>query len=202
MDYLYGNLNKLVELQKYKFASSDGTVFTNIDSSNNVDLSVNTQQLITLKQVQKDNDPKDDQIKYYSLYAYNADTKNFDIKIGDEIVVDTSVLDDIISSIETTWVKVGEYQKVEPATDENGNPLFDEDGNQIMNPVFDENGDPVMVPMYQKISTNISSTGQLVLDKIPANAITDVAITQDEYGNSKSTFIESIMDGNLGGVVY
>lgn len=41
MDYLYGNLNKLVELQKYKFTSSDGTILTSIDAENNVNLNAN-----------------------------------------------------------------------------------------------------------------------------------------------------------------
>ena len=42
MDYLYGNLNKLVELQKYKFTSSDNTILTSIDDENYVDLRANT----------------------------------------------------------------------------------------------------------------------------------------------------------------
>lgn len=202
MDYIYGSLNKLIELQKYKFTSSDDTISTSINSDNQVDLSVNTQQIVTLKQVQKDIDLSDDQIKYYSLYAYNPSTKQFDIKIGDEIVIDTSILDDTASSIESAWVKVGEYQKLEPAVDEFGNPLLDEDGNQIMNPVYDEDGNPVMVPMYQQITSSVSGTGQLMLSQIPASAIIDTTIKTDEYGNVEETYVQSIIDGNVGGIVY
>ena len=39
MEYLYGSLNKLVELQKYKFVSSDSTLSLNVDKNNTVDIS-------------------------------------------------------------------------------------------------------------------------------------------------------------------
>ena len=53
MDYLYGKLNKLVEAQNYNFASSDGTVSvsSNSNGQKEVDLSVNTQYIVTLKQI-------------------------------------------------------------------------------------------------------------------------------------------------------
>lgn len=69
MDYLYGNLNKLVELQRYKFVSSDNTILASVDGKNCVDLNANTQQLVTLKLTKVENS-----IKYYSLFAYNSDT--------------------------------------------------------------------------------------------------------------------------------
>lgn len=34
MEYLYGSLNKLVDLQKYKFISSDSTISTTVDNHN------------------------------------------------------------------------------------------------------------------------------------------------------------------------
>lgn len=199
MDYLYGDLNKLIELQKYKFTSSDGTILTDINDSNVVDLTVNTQNLVTLKQVQKDSDPQDDQTKYYSLYAYNAKSEDFDIKIGDEIVINTS---GVTPTVKETWVKVGEYQKVEPLLDEFGNPVIDENGSIITYPVYDENGDPVIVPMYQKIISSVSGTGQLMLSQIPASAIVDTTTLVDSFGNVEENYVESLIDGNFGGIVY
>lgn len=194
MDYLYGNLNKLVELQKYKFTSSDNTILTSIDDENYVDLRANTQQLITLKLTRVENS-----IKYYSLFAYNSDTQLFDISLGDEIIVGEPSNNGGMAPIDSAWVIVGEYQKMEPVLGPDGLPIFDpETGIQIMAPVYDESGNPVMVPIYHKIEANIDSKGQLKLGKIPASAIVDYIL--DENGNI--VYIESVIDGNAGGRVY
>ena len=216
MDYIYGKLNKLVEAQKYNFASSDSTVIISNLEANNIDLTVNTTQIITLKQVVKDIDPKDDPIKYYSLYAYNPNTKQFDIKIGDEIKLDLSFADDAANKVQKAWVKVGEYQKFEYLFLEDGNPdidentglqkikLFwktDENGNDIL----DEHGNkiPIMVPQLQEIITEVNAPGQLILSQIPASAIVDTEITIDPItGLVKEEQIQSILDGNAGGEVY
>ena len=192
--YLYGQLNNYVEYLRYDFSSTDGTLIINSKDNYKLDLSVNTTNLITLKQVKKDNDPSDDPIKYYSLYAYNNSTKDYDIKIGQEIVIDTSLSDDAAGKIETAYVKVGEKQKVEQKVDSEGNPMFDEAGNAIMVPVYDKDGNPIMVPIYQEVIVDVSQSGQLVLDKIPASAIVDE--------HDDGTQIESILDGNNGGEVY
>ena len=186
MEYLYGNLNKLIEAQKYKFTSSDNTVVASITDKNQVNLSVNTKKLITLKQVKKDLDPKDDPIKYYALYAYNPISNQFDIKLGDEIKIDLSTSDDAASKVETAYVKVGEEQK------------YDESGN----PIYDENGKPVMVPILKEVVTDVSQTGQLVISQIPASAIVDKTTEVDESGNTVEVQIESNLDGNAGGDVY
>ena len=194
MDYLYGNLNKLVELQKYKFTSSDNTILTLVNDENYVDLSANTQQLVTLKLSKVENS-----IKYYRLFAYNSDTKLFDIPLGDEIIVGEPSNSGGMESIDSAWVIVGEYQKMEPVLGPDGLPTFDpETGIQIMTPVYDENGAPVMVPIYHKIEASINSEGQLKLGRIPASAIVDY--TLDE--NNNPIYIESVIDGNAGGKVY
>lgn len=180
--FLYGELNKQVEYLRYKFQSTDNTAILSEDKKNNVlDISVNTAQLVTLKQVKKDSSTLDDPIKYYSLYAYNSDTRAYDLKIGDEIVVDTTFSDDIASVIKDAWIKVGEKQ----AVDENGELLWTEDdfGNKI----------PLMQPVYQKIETVINTeTGQLQLAGIPVSALVDK--------HADGTTIESILDGNSRGV--
>ena len=121
MEYLYGSLNKLVDLQKYKFISSDNTVNTSVDTKNQVDLSVNTQQLVTLKAITKQDGVPG--INYYRLFAYNSATDSFDLPLGDEIATGNGNFN--LSTINSAWVQVGEYQKVEPALDEQGNPIFD-----------------------------------------------------------------------------
>lgn len=192
--YLYGQLNNYVEYLRYDFSSTDGTVSISAKDDYKIDLSVNTTNLITLKQVKKDNDPSDDPIKYYSLYAYNSATKDYDIKIGQEIVVDTSLADDAANKINTAFIKVGEQQKYENRLDENGSPILDSEGNEIKDPVYDNDGNPVMIPIYQEVIVDVSQSGQLVLDKIPASAIVDE--------HADGTRIESVLDGNNGGEVY
>ena len=187
MDYLYGNLNKLVEAQKYKFTSSDNTILTSITNKNNVDLTVNTQNLVTLKRVKKDLDISDDPIKHYALYAYNPITRQFDIKLGDEVEIDTSASDNVANEVKKAFVKVGETQKY----DEQGRPEYDAQGN------------PVMVPILKEVVVDVSQSGQLVLSQIPASAIVDEEVVKDEHGNVVEIIqIESNLDGNAGGEVY
>ena len=176
--FLYGELNKQVEYLRYKFQSTDNTTLVKVDAdTNTVGVAVNTTQLVTLKQVKKDASKLDDPIKYYSLYAYNPYTKAYDLKLGDEIVVDTTFSDDISSAITDAWIKVGEEQ----ARDENGELLWTEDefGNKI----------PLMKPVYEKIETVVSTeTGQLQLANIPVSALSDK--------NDDGSFIISVLDGN------
>ena len=180
--FLYGELNKQVEYLKYKFTSTDGsTVIKQNTENNSVDVSVNTTQLVTLKQVKKDMSILDDPIKYYSLYAYNPDTRSYDIKLGDEIIVDTTTADNNASTIKEAWIQVGEKQMV----DKDGNPLFTEDefGNKI----------PLMEPIYQKVETVVNTeTGQLQLTGIPVSALIDT--------HEDGSIIESVLDGNSKGV--
>lgn len=190
--YLYGQLNNYVEYLRYDFSSTDGTLTISAKDDYKIDLSVNTANLITLKQVKKDSDLSDDPIKYYSLYAYNNVTKDYDIKIGQEIVIDTSA--GSTDNIKTAYIKVGEQQKYETRLDENGQPVLDADGNEIKDPVYDNDGNPVMVPIYQEIIVDVSQSGQLILDKIPASAIIDEHVD--------GTQIQSTLDGNTGGEVY
>ena len=135
------------------------------------------------------------------MFAYNSDTKLFDIPLGDEIVVGepTNNNGGTMPSINSAWVIVGEYQKMEPVLDSNGLPTFDpETGIQIMAPVYDKDGNPVMVPIYHKIEATIDSEGQLKLGRIPASAIVDY-ITDE---NNNQIYIKSVIDGNAGGKVY
>ena len=215
MDYIYGKLNKLVEAQKYNINSSDKTLSI-ASAGNNVDLNVNTSQLITLKQVVKGRNPEEDPIKYYSLYAYNNVTKNFDIKIGEELKLDFSFADDAANAVKTAWVKIGEYQKTIPIFDENGFPVIDPiTGQQQVelvwetddsgNLILDAQGNPipVMLPKLQQITTSVNAPGQLILSQIPASAIVDTKVIVDpETGAVREEQIESILDGNAGGEVY
>ena len=186
MPYLYGELNKELEYLRYKFSSSDKSIsISEIDGEEyKLDFTTNAQALVTLKQVRKDLSPDNDPIKYYALYGYNPITKDFDIKLGEEIVVDTSLSDDNANKVQYAYVKVGEQQKY----DEEGNPVFEADGKT-----------PVMVPILQEVKVDVSQTGELVLSEIPASAIVDTHIDPE---TGKEEYIESILDGNSGGQVY
>ena len=191
--YLYGQLNNYVEYLTPEFSSTDGTITVSLldNNSNKLDLSVNTTNLITLKQVKKDIDPSDDPIKYYSLYAYNNSTKQFDIKIGQEIVVDTSLSDNVDSFIQSVSIKVGEKETYVDRIDEDGNIVLDEQGNPVQ--------DLVIVPIYAITNASVTESGQLRLDKIPFSGLTDKYI---DVETGKETQIEALLDGNVDGEVY
>lgn len=87
--FLYGELNKEVEYLRYDFKSSDGSLKIN-QTDYNVDFSVNTQTLVTLKRIQLDTSLDDDVIKHYGLFAYNPVTKEYDIQLGETIKVGAS----------------------------------------------------------------------------------------------------------------
>ena len=87
--FLYGELNKEVEYLRYNFKSSDGSVSIN-QNNYDVDFSVNTQTLVTLKRIQLDTSLEDDVIKHYGLFAYNPTTKQYDIQLGETIKVGAS----------------------------------------------------------------------------------------------------------------
>lgn len=181
--FLYGELNKQVEYLKYKFQSTDTADVIHNKEDNTVSVSVNTTQLVTLKQVVKNSVSINDPIKYYALYAYNPSTKAYDTKLGDEIVVDTSLGDDIASIIKDVWIQVGE----EIVKDDEGNIVYTEDehGNKI----------PLMKPVYQKIETVVSTDGgYLQMKGIPVSALIDT--------HNDGQIIESVIDGNGGKGVY
>ena len=148
--YLYGKLNKEIESLHYRFSSSDNSIsISQIDGEEfNLDLTSNIQNLITLKQVEKDSLDPNGPIKYYALYGYNSNTKQFDIKLGDEIVVNNFITNTNTNNIDTVWIKIGEQQRY----DEKGNPMFEEDGIT-----------PVIVPILQEVPVSVSQTGQLIL---------------------------------------
>ena len=64
--------------------------------------------------------------------------------------------------------------------------------------MYNEDGTPVMKPILQQIIVDVSQTGQLVLDNIPASAIVDTKINPE---TGKEELIESVLDGNAGGEV-
>lgn len=176
MNYLYGELNNLIEAQKYTFKSTDGILQIS-NNDKNVDFTVNTSSLVTLKRIQKDFSVDDDKIQYYGLFAYNSNTKTFDIQLGDEIKIDTSISGTGFS--DKLLVKTGEKQ----ITDENGFIIGTE-------PVFSE-------------ITISKITGQLVLEQIPVTALVDHEKVLDIAGNEVGRkYFQSVLDGNYGGEVY
>lgn len=176
MNYLYGELNNLIEAQKYVFKSTDGTL--NIcNDDKNVDFAVNTSSLVTLKRIQKDFSADDDSIQYYSLFAYNSNTKAFDIRLGDEIKIDNSILGAGLPA--KFLIKTGEKQ----ITDENGFVTGIE-------------------PIFSEVATN-NVTGQLVLEQLPIAALVDHEKVLDIAGNEVGRkYFQSVLDGNYGGEVY
>lgn len=182
MEYLYGKLNRLVEAQKYKFTSNDGSIITLVDSNNNVDLSINLDKLVQLKQIKKDLDSSDDIIKYYGLFAYNSNTNQFDIPLGDEIKIDTSNSgggSNILPNFGDIQIQVGVQN------------VYDDAGNLIGT-----------APKYAKLDTSISEGGNLIISQIPVSAIADKEIIVDDSGNQIEVQVQSELDGNVGGEVY
>ena len=133
--FLYGELNKEVEYLRYNFKSSDGSLKIN-QADYNVDFSVNTQTLITLKRIQLDSSLDDDVFKHYGLFAYNPVTKEYDIQLGETIKVGsssaggiTSVLiagEEIPFTISETGQLVLDYIPTNAVKDEENPILWDE----------------------------------------------------------------------------
>lgn len=196
--YLYGKLNKQIEYLRYKFESSDGTIFIDKLDDYSIDLTTNIQSQLKIKQVARDADPSNDLVKYYALFAYNKKTNKYDIQLGDVIPVGGSG-----GSIHTTdvYVKVGEQVKMIPVLDENGNQVYDDQGNILLEAARDEQGNLIYVPLYEKVAVDEES-GQLIIKQIPASAIIDHEIKLDQDGNEIKEYIESTLDGNAGGEVY
>ena len=65
--------------------------------------------------------------------------------------------------------------------------------------MYNEDGTPVMKPILQQVVVDVSQTGQLVLDNIPASAIVDTYVNPE---TGKEELIKSVLDGNAGGEVY
>ena len=95
MDYIYSELNnKLKDKQKTEYIPIEFEENNTIDVTQTYDntyrFDVKTQNLVRLVNVKKDNDTSDDVIQTYQLMAYNKDTNEFDIPIGDEININHS----------------------------------------------------------------------------------------------------------------
>lgn len=133
--FLYGELNKEVEYLRYNFKSSDGSVSIN-QNNYDVDFSVNTQTLVTLKRIQLDTSLEDDVIKSYGLFAYNPTTKQYDIQLGETIKVGASNAGGITSvfiageeipfTISETGQLVLEYIPSRAIKDEENSIVWDE----------------------------------------------------------------------------
>lgn len=155
-DFLYGQLNKTIEYFRYKPGNTH-TASISEGSDHSLYVDVRPEGLVTLRRVKKDNDILDDQIQYYALYGYNSITDSYDIQLGEEIKVDTSIVGP--DKIEKAYVKVGEE------------PIYNDDGSPVIDP---ETGLQMVKPIYEEVP--ISVTGQIVIQQIPASVITQ---TQD-----------------------
>lgn len=135
--YLYGQLNNYVEYLRYKFKSTD-TAFIAETADHNIEIDVNTSNIVKLLQIQKDNDLDNDAIKYYQLFAYNTKTKNYDIPLGDELKIgDTSG-----SSIDLGNIAHFEIngKSIEVKVTESGNLEFNLPIEIFTNQILDGNG--------------------------------------------------------------
>lgn len=94
--FLYGELNKEVEYQRYSFGSSDSSVEIS-ETDYTVDFKVSAQTLVTLKRIQLDTELDDDVIKHYGLFAYNPKTSAFDIQLGETIKVGATSASEVSS---------------------------------------------------------------------------------------------------------
>lgn len=91
MDYLYAQLNQTVDRVSDEFnqtiIANDYIVPVKIPDTNDIELSVNVQNLVRLLPVASDTSIQDDIIQTYQLFGYNNLTALFDIPIGEPIVI-------------------------------------------------------------------------------------------------------------------
>lgn len=135
--YLYGQLNNYVEYLRYKFKSTD-TAFISESDDHNIEIDINTSNIVRLLQIQKDNDTDNDAIKYYRLFAYNTATKNYDIPLGDELKIgDTS--GSIIDLGNIAHFEIN-GKSIEVKVTEGGNLEFNLPVEVFANQILDGNG--------------------------------------------------------------
>lgn len=135
--FLYGELNRTTEYLRY---TSKTLSIDNSSSVYSIDINPNT--LVTLKRVQIDSSIEDDVIKTYGLFAYNPNTQQFDIQLGDTFQVGTTSG----STSNISEVKIGnqiipaymneagqlvlEYIPVNAIKDIDDSPIYNEDTNE------------------------------------------------------------------------
>lgn len=94
MDYIYAELNNKLKATEnkveYKPTNIDGsdTAYVVSDGDNSYKVSVNTSNLVRIIPIQKDYTPGDDVKQTFRLVAYNTYSGQFDIPLGDDIVID------------------------------------------------------------------------------------------------------------------
>lgn len=189
--YLYGQLNNYIEYITPEFQSTDTITVGSVDGNpNKINLQVNTNNLVILKEIIKD-ESHNSRIKYYGLYAYNPNTKQYDIRLqGPELIIDTSLANPT-ERVETVYVQVGEKIIQEPVLDDAGNPILDPDGNQVFKDVIQ--------PIYDYVTIKVNpGTGAIHFSSIPANMVVDYKVDAD----GQRSYISSLVDGNIGGEVY
>lgn len=187
MDFLYGQLNNLIEAQKYEFSSSSN-ILKIFQNENLINFNIDTTQLVTFRRIQKDANTADDLIQYYGLFAFNENSGLFDIQLGDELRIDMRAIGvgSGPSTLNKLYILTGQKQSV----DTDGNPLYQPDGN------------PVLEPDFREVTTS-TVTGQMIIDQIPVSALVDHYKILDSSGTvTKIEYINSIIDGNAGGEVY
>lgn len=188
MDFLYGQLNNLIEAQKYEFSSSSNLLKI-LKNGNSINFNIDTTQLVTFRRIQKDTNLADDLIQYYGLFAFNENSGLFDIQLGDELRIDMRTIgsgDSGSSTLNKLYILTGQKQSV----DTNGNPLYQPDGS------------PVLEPDFREVTTS-TVTGQMIIDQIPVSALVDHYKILDSSGTvTKIQYIDSVIDGNAGGRVY
>lgn len=123
MDYIYAKLNeKLAEQQSSEY------IPTNIESSPTIDvtkfedndfiLNVNTKNLVRLQTVQSDLNTQDDVIQRVRLLAYNSTTGEFDIPLGDDIIINHNT--DIGGNLQSITHAVIAGQQIPASIDNQG----------------------------------------------------------------------------------
>ena len=110
MDYIYGKLNKLVDAVASKIVTDDDSVTLSTQGSTTY-IEINKHKLVELRRLHNRIPTQ------YQLFGYNTDTKQFDIPLGDKIIVSGGEASD--EGVVITSAKIGN-QFVDAYVDEAG----------------------------------------------------------------------------------
>ena len=109
MDYIYGKLNKLVDVTASKILSNDESITISTEGSATY-VEINKHKLVELRKL------SNRQPIQYQLFGYNNETKKFDIPLGDKITLTGNGSD---SGVVITGAKIGD-QPVDAYVDDVG----------------------------------------------------------------------------------
>ena len=128
MDYIYSQLNNTVDKVEADFTQTiiKNDFITPLETkTNDIELIINTGNIVRLLPIKNDYDESDDTIQRYQLFGYNHNTALFDIPLGEPISINHKNTATSFSCLKFKNGATGEVIDVKCETDETGATVID-----------------------------------------------------------------------------